>query len=316
MLAAPSLLLATFIGTVVLGIGQLFSMFAEQSLVAGLAGRAGFDVAFGRFTFAGSFGQILGPLGVTAIAGSHTLPDTQALFLASLVCAGILMAFALPVRNIATEHPRATSSHRASARGILGVSSVRAAMLASLANLATLDILMVYLPLLGTTRHLDGRTIGMLLAVRGAASMVSRSCVGRLTTRYSRPGILMTAMGGSALSVALLGSGAPVPVLAALLVVAGLGLGLAQPLTLAWVVSLVPLEMRATALSWRLAGNRLTQMIVPVVAGGVASGAGAGAVFLLTGAWLGGAALVVSRFRGGRGALPGTQSTEPEVAGA
>jgi MFS family permease len=314
LLGFPDALVATFVGTVVLGVGQLFSMFAQQSLVAGLAGGSGFDVAFGRFTLFGSCGQLLGPLVLTVIAGTSTLPDTQKLLLASLAGELLMLVCALRVRNV--EDPRAarSASRGGHVRGILGVSSVRAAMIAGLANLTTLDILMVYLPLLGTSRGLNGQTVGALLAVRAAASMLSRSLVPRLTARFTRPSILTVAMFGSAVSMALLASGAPVLVLALLLVVAGLGLGLGQPLTLAWVVSLVPLELRATALSWRLAGNRLTQTFVPIVAGGVASGAGAGAVFVMVGAWLGGAAALTSRFRGARG-QPAPAETLPTEHG-
>jgi MFS family permease len=223
----------------------------------------------------------------------------------------VMLACSLPVRSRAGASSSDGVAQGGHVRRILGVPSVRAAMLASLANLATLDILMVYLPLLGTRRDLTGQTIGMLLAVRAAASMVSRYFVARLTQRFNRPEILTVSMAGSALSIALLASGAPVPVLVLLLAVAGLGLGLGQPLTLAWVVALVPDELRNTALSWRLAGNRLTQTFVPIVAGGVATGVGAGAVFLVTGAWLGSAAVVVSRFRGGAGVAPPAAARVP-----
>jgi MFS family permease len=73
------------------------------------------------------------------------------------------------------------------------------------------------------------------------------------------------------------------PGVAVLMAVGGFGLGIGQPVTMSWVAALASPGTRATALSVRLMGNRVGQMAVPVIAGLVAGGAGAGWVLGFTG---------------------------------
>ena len=63
------------------------------------------------------------------------------------------------------------------------------------------------------------------------------------------------------------------------MVLTGFGLGLGQPITLSWVVSQAPVDVRGTAIGVRLSGNRLGQTVLPVGIGAIAGGAGVTAVF-------------------------------------
>ena len=67
--------------------------------------------------------------------------------------------------------------------------------------------------------------------------------------------------------------------LVGLMAVAGLGLGLGQPLTMAWVASRAPRHIRGLALGLRLSGNRLGQLLVPALVGMVLHLAGIDAIF-------------------------------------
>jgi MFS family permease len=62
--------------------------------------------------------------------------------------------------------------------------------------------------------------------------------------------------------------------------IAGLALGVGQPLTMSLVSRLAPPEDRALAISARLTANRVGQFLVPASAGAIAGAAGAGSVFL------------------------------------
>jgi hypothetical protein len=76
----------------------------------------------------------------------------------------------------------------------------------------------------------------------------------------------------------------------AALVVCGIGLGISATLTLSGVVDLAPLDARATAMSLRLTGNRLGQMVIPFGASLIATATGTAGIFLLIGATLAGSA--------------------------
>jgi hypothetical protein len=67
------------------------------------------------------------------------------------------------------------------------------------------------------------------------------------------------------------------------MVAIGAGLGIGQPMTMAWVASLAEPGARATAMSVRMIGNRLGQVALPAAAGGMAAVAGVGGVLTATG---------------------------------
>lgn len=125
--------------------------------------------------------------------------------------------------------------------------------------------------------------------------MVSRLFMGRLIRHAGRGSVLMGSMllaGGAIAALPFLTQ--PV-VLGGLMLVIGIGLGVGQPMTIAWVVNRVPREQRGTALGVRLTGNRLGQLVLPAVFGTVASAGGLAAMFLVLAALLGGGALMVWR---------------------
>ena len=62
----------------------------------------------------------------------------------------------------------------------------------------------------------------------------------------------------------------------------GFFLGLGQPLTMTLISTAVPGTWRGSALAVRLMGNRLGQVILPVVAGAVAAPFGPGGAIWLT----------------------------------
>jgi MFS family permease len=60
--------------------------------------------------------------------------------------------------------------------------------------------------------------------------------------------------------------------LAVSVTIAGLGLGVGQPLTMSWLVGAAPPGLRGRALSLRLTGNRAGQVLVSGAVGFAAAG--------------------------------------------
>jgi MFS family permease len=65
-------------------------------------------------------------------------------------------------------------------------------------------------------------------------------------------------------------------------VLLGLGLGVGQPLTMSWLAEVAPAGLRGRAMSLRLTGNRLGQVLIPSAVGLVAAGVGAAGVLAAT----------------------------------
>ena len=113
-----------------------------------------------------------------------------------------------------------------------------AAMSASIILLASMDLLMVYLPALGTERHIEAATISMLLSLRAVASMVSRISFHVLIAKLGRPVVMVGSLMLAAISFAVLPLELPLWALCIVIIVAGYVLGLSLPLTLAWISEL------------------------------------------------------------------------------
>ena len=293
------------VSSMLLGSGQLLSMIGEQSVVAANVGPGGFDRAFSRFTFATSIGQAAGPVLILVLAGSATLPDTHALLLAATIAAALLVAVTVLLHG-SDRSSRQASQGSASLGTALRVPGLGLAILVSLAVIASVDLLVVYLPVLGTERGLPASTIGALLTLRALASMGSRFFLPKLVERCGRGRLLTASIAAAALSVSCLAFHLPVAVLFVVILMVGLALGFGQPLTMAWVAEASPAEVRATALSLRLTGNRLGQTLVPAGVGLFAAGSGTTGVFLATSG-----ALAATAFVARAGSVPEPGERQP-----
>lgn len=270
-----------------LGLGHLIAVVASQGMVARGSDEAHYDRRFSAFSFAGSIGQFMGPAIASLVVGAGSSAEVSlALLAGGLVLVLTLPAAALirpPVRARAAGSRHGGGSGNASLLGILRTPGVLRAILVSTTVLSTVDILIVYLPALGEERLWPASLVGLLLAIRAAASMGMRLVLGGLADRYGRGRLLTISMAVSAVSLMLLPIDLPLPVIALLMVTAGAGLGIGQPLTMSWVASLSAPGARATVLSVRIMGNRVGQVALPVAVGTIAAFSGAGGVLGVTG---------------------------------
>jgi MFS family permease len=307
---APSVALVA-VASALLGMGHLVFTIAGQSAVARFSPPDQLDKGFGWFTAAFSAGQLVGPLLVGVLLGTGSdvaSPERVADITLSLWIGAGLSVLVVPVmllrrpasgaagasaRNdddaAAAQAAPATgelevvpgTAPRASMLRILEVPGIPSHMLASLALLAMLDILTAFLPLVGERAGVSPAWIGVLLAVRGGASIVSRVLLPWLAHRMSRRALLLVSLYGAGITLAVPPAVITVPWLAAvLLFVGGFCLGLGQPITMTLVSTAVPTSWRGSALAVRLVGNRAGQVAMPLLAGLVAAPLGpAGAIW-------------------------------------
>ncbi|HET9559286.1 MAG TPA: MFS transporter, partial [Actinomycetota bacterium] len=258
------------------------------------------DRDFGLYTAGASLGQLIGPAlaGLALSLAGASLEDATSL---GFVVAAGLMVLALPT-SFGTDRLGRAGRARGDGVGrplragqLISARGVPAGMFASLALLATVDVIIAYLPVLGTQRGIPPAVVGALLSLRAATSILSRLLIPWMVGRLGRVRLLAASAAGSALLTAALPLSPSTFVLAVLLAAAGFLLGIGQPLTMSMVVQAVPSDTRGTALAIRLTGNRFGQVATPAAAGLVAGAAGVSAAFWLLGGLLGLAALAVVR---------------------
>ncbi|MFI7483364.1 MFS transporter [Kocuria sp. M1R5S2] len=306
--AAPGAALVAA-ASALLGMGHLVFTIAGQAAVARFSPEDQLDKGFGWFTAAFSAGQLLGPLLAALLLGSgHDVdsPERVADITLALWAGAALSLLVVPVMLVrartsrsgrdrtdddvvdaarrahpATGELEAVAEPRASMLRILRVPGVPSHMLAALSLLAMLDILTAFLPLVGERAGVSPAWVGVLLAVRGGASIVSRVLLPWLARRLSRRTLLLISLYGAGLALVLPPLVITVPWLAALcLFVGGFCLGLGQPLTMTLISTAVPASWRGSALAVRLVGNRVGQVAMPLLAGLVAAPLGpAGAIW-------------------------------------
>jgi MFS family permease len=281
----------------VLGLGHLGVALGVQEVIARESGDGHHDRDFGLLTAGVSLGQMIGPLagGLVLGTGSSLLTATRhAMFVAALVLIPATVLAALGERGRRPE-AAGTVCRRGSVRTILHTRGVPAGIFASIAVLSAADIFTAYMPVIGEQRGIAPGAVGVLLALRAGSSMATRIGIGKIVGRVGRERLIVLSASGAALSLGAIAFAHGVLPLAVLSVVAGVGLGFGQPLSMTLVVQLVPEYARGTALAVRLAGNRVGQVAAPAVAGVVAGSAGARSVFWVLSALLGSSAVAVRR---------------------
>ncbi|MFB8369036.1 MFS transporter [Pseudarthrobacter sp. NPDC055928] len=303
--AAPSLLLVG-VASAVLGVGHLCFTIAGQPAIARFVPLSRMDAAFGWFTAAFSLGQLVGPLvaGLAMGAAGNAPADTRLMDAnAALILAGAIAVLAIPVAFGASTKQRANAPKTEAApvkapasksvAHLLGIPTVKTNMLASLALLATTDIIVAFLPLVGEENGIAPIGIGVLLAIRAAASITSRLLLPTMLFRWSRTGLITASLVGAGTTLATLPWLFGNPVLAAiLLAIIGFFLGLGQPITMTLITQAVPPDARGAALALRLLANRLGQVALPIGAGLLAAPAGPGGAL-----WMSSAVLCVASIR-------------------
>ena len=269
------------LGSVVLGTGHLLSVVGQQAAVANTAGPGRFDTAFGHYTFAASLGQAAGPALITLIGGKGSLPDTTPIFWTATALGVVLLVCTAFLRMPARE--QAGSVPETGGMGtLLRLPGLLRALLVSCVVLAAVDITLVYLPALGADRGLAAGFVGLLLTLRAVASMASRLFLGRLVRWVGRRRLMMASVALSAVSMGVVAAPLPPVLVAVVVVLLGLGLGVGQPLTMSWLAEVAPAGLRGRAMSLRLTGNRLGQVLIPSAVGLVAAGVGAAGVLAAT----------------------------------
>ncbi|RBM21356.1 MFS transporter [Prauserella sp. PE36] len=278
------------IGNALLGFGQVLVVVAAQGFIPLLSEPHELDKRFAGWSLAVSIGQTVGLPVAGLVSSASSTGDGVATTGALLALAGLVAlagpsSFLLPVPRRAMGRPP-TEEPAQSMVTMLGIPGMCPAVFSSLVVLTSMDVLSAFLPVLGEEYGFSVLLVTVLLMLRTGSSIVSRAFLPALLRVVSRRWLLLSATLCSALPMSLLPLAHQPVLMGILLVIVGFFWGIGQPLTMTWVVTLVSQRSRASALSLRLTGNRLGQVLVPLGAGAIAGSAGVASVFVVTGALL------------------------------
>lgn len=302
-LAAPGLPML-YVASAALGLAMLLVLVGHQSALATAKTPAERDRGFGALSSASSAGQMLGPTVVLSLAGWLATGS------ASVAAVGLAMAAALALvaaplglfctltrRPPPAAGPRPTS--REAVSRLVRTEGMWRALLVSGTTTAALDMLLTFLPAWAQDRGISVTVVGWLLGLRALVTVLVRLSVSWLVATLTRRRTFLGALSAGIVGMALLPF---VDVLGGVvaMVLLGMGFGLSQPLTLSWVATLAPSEMRGAAVGLRLSANRLAQTVLPAVVALAAAGSGSGGVFVGSAVLVAAASTTVLRREPGR----------------
>ena len=270
-----------FIAMPLLGIGHLFAMLGGQTMIANRSADPKYERNFGLLTFFASVGHAIGPFfgGVLADRGGTEVEVNAALWFAIALFVGAVLSVVglFPKTDIAKGDLDLNAN---AVRRVLSVKGYKSAIFVAGSSTAVVDVMLIFLPLLGRQLGFGSTEIGILLAIRAISSMGVRVVLGRINDRFGmkfilNAGALVTLLGSVAIAFVT-----QFYLLAIVIAITGFAMGIGQPATMAWVSRISDPQHRGLAISIRLTSNRLGQVVVPAVAGTLAFG-GIGTVFFL-----------------------------------
>jgi len=271
------------VSTAIIGTAHLLFVVSQQIQCTRCGtGPGAMERAIGNYMVANAAGQGVGPYIVALAGGSASVPPTQLLFAIGLGGAVLTMACALLTKSTGA-HKLPVDRAKVPLRDLLFAPGLTTIIVVSVITVVAQDLIVVYLPLLGSDRGLSVDAVGTLLAVRAAASMLSRLIYARLHVAFGRIPLTLTSTFVGAVAYTLLAFPLPLPLLYAAIAVAGFALSISITASIAGVLAIASGGAIGTANSLRTMASRIGQSIIPILASLVAAATGTGSIFVIIG---------------------------------
>src|SRR5262249_24282543 len=138
--------------TAVLGIGHLMLVISQQVLCARDPTPGAIERMIGNYMVANAVGQAVGPYLVGWAGGDASIPPTQFLFRLPVVPAPMTLGACLLLRSSAPPSAKAKERTPVPVREIPSIPGIRVLFFLSVVTVAAQDLVVVYLPVLGSER--------------------------------------------------------------------------------------------------------------------------------------------------------------------
>ncbi len=265
-------------GMVLLGLGQFGATLGSQALVAHMPGRSRNDT-FAIYAVAAAAGGLLGPVLAGTLAARLGIAGALG-WATALAAAAALVSLGLDPRTAPGSgqrvRPRASLQQ---AGQLLATPAIGSAIGVTALILFADDLTASFYPVLLAARGVPLAVIGVLISLRGVASLAVRPTIGRVTRRIDRWWLVAGAMAAEVVGTAVVPLSSSLALLVPAALLCGAALGYNQPLSMAIVTDHAPAGQRSSALAMRLAGNRVALVASPLLLGLVVSGFGLPACF-------------------------------------
>jgi MFS family permease len=283
-LAAPNTFVL-IVAASIMGIGHIIAMSSQQLLIASRWPEDKATSMYNTFSTFVSVGQALGPAASLAIAGqfasnsamvSNVNPFVGLLVAVLFGASAIPGAYALMDKKgaYALAHPPKPKEKKGSWKSRRNQGEERdnrtwGVMLASAIVVSSQDVLITFIPAWAVSKGVTPSTVGWLLFSRAIFTLLVRTVSTRLVKNLGRNLVLRISIAcGIVGFTSLPFVNGTVAFLTMLFL--GIGLGIAQPMTLVMLMDNVGKSERGQALGYRMLGNRFGQFFLPLAMGQIA----------------------------------------------
>lgn len=273
-----------YLSQLLLGGSQLLGLVAIQNGAAGSVSAKKRDQAITTMSLCASIGLMLGPL-IGGYSTEYFGFQNSYLFFASF----LTIAFILGLFIVSPNYKESKSKNQQAFRikELLSIPGLKRSIFVSMLTLAAIDIFYVYYPLYASSIGMSPSQIGWVLTITASASVLVRIFIPRLVSRFGRVRVLSIFMFCGAIAYGVVPFFHMFIFIALVSTFIGIGLGIAQPLTTILTYNLAPKGRTGEVLGIRMAGNRLSQVIIPLIFAGISNVTGLGAIFTIEAVLLG-----------------------------
>jgi predicted MFS family arabinose efflux permease len=265
------------------GLGHIFFHVSVHNLIGAYGDGEARTRNFATFSLGASIAAFLGPSITGFSIDGWGFPTTYILLAGVSILPMLILTFypQLVPPRIGHSKPQEEGS-----LALLGNPGLRRTLIMSGVTLTGIELFTFYFPVYGRSIGLSASAIGLVMASYAIAAFIVRLGMHKAAKRLGEVGVLTASLFVAGATYLLVPMVSQAPLLAMVAFLLGLGLGCAQPLTILLTYNHAPAGRSGEALGLRLTVNKLTQIAVPVVFGGLGSAFGLLPVFWANGAFL------------------------------
>ncbi|MCF8105682.1 MAG: MFS transporter [Desulfohalobiaceae bacterium] len=264
------------------GLGFLLIIVCTQTYVTGFEETAFREKGFGLISLTSALGQMIGPIlggWLLSLAGYGPVFALSA----GAACLGFCVLGLRQGSRRSQEEKPSLSETMTEIRSLLARPYLAVALLVCFSIIFAYSLRSSFLPLLLQEKGISPGGIGLLLSMFAVSMTLVRFAIGRLMGVVSREWLLAVTMFLLIIGIGMLPLFASRTVLAAVLLVFGLGFGMSQPLTMVMVSDV---SHSGLAMGIRFSAINLAAFLSPLVMGGVVNGLGLDWAFYSGSGWL------------------------------
>ena len=289
----PSLV-ALFFSATIAGTCYIFYTVSIQSLVGSLGEGNERTRNYSLYALSASVTALTGPL-IAGFGLEHLGGGATYLLLAALPLVTVLLLLSVRTPERRPPSGRASAAHRGAPGALLRHPPLRRILVMAGIVETGNELGNFLLPIYGTAVGLSPSQIGIVMAMLAIASFVVRAFVPRLSARAGEETVLAGCLAVAACACLALPFTERFVFVAAAAFGYGLGIGGGAPLSMSLVFGRSPQGRSGEAMGVRQMVNKGTEMVVPLVFGGVSTAFGMLPVFALVAALLGAGAVLMQR---------------------